>query len=91
MIGEVLAARLNIHYAEDVLRKTSCNPVKNTPKENRNISETIIQLKSAKRPCNVLLIDDFFSSGTTANECVRVLKKDPLITKIYYLAIAKTK
>ena len=38
-----------------------------------------------------LLIDDFFSTGETATECVRVLKEDELIDKVYYLAIAKTK
>ena len=75
MIGEVLASRLNLHYAEDVLRKTSDSPVKNISKDKRDVRETIVKLKLAKRPCNVLLIDDFYSSGTTANACVRVLRE----------------
>lgn len=50
-----------------------------------------MKLKDAKRKCNILLVDDFFTTGETANECVSVLKSDPLVDKVYYMAIAKTK
>ena len=61
------------------------------PKDKKEISGTIIQLKPAKRKCNILLIDDFYSTGETAAECVNVLKKDILIDKVFYFSIAKTK
>lgn len=90
-IGEEISKRLNIPYSDKVLRKTNNKSAKNMPKDNKQLKGSIIQLKSAKRKCNILLIDDFYSTGETANECVLTLKKDRLIDKIYYLAIAKTK
>ena len=91
MIAEQLAEKLGIPYAESVLIKTDNTPAKSMAKDNKQLKGSIIQQKPAKRKCNILLIDDFYSTGSTANECVSVLKKDPLIDKVYYFAIAKTK
>ena len=91
MIVEQIAEKLGIPYAESVLIKTDNTPAKSMAKDNKQLKGSIIQQKPAKRKCNILLIDDFYSTGSTANECVSVLKKDPLIDKVYYFAIAKTK
>ena len=60
-------------------------------KDAKNLKGSIFKMKNAKRKCNILLVDDFFSTGETATECVSVLKTDPMIEYVYYLAIAKTK
>ena len=91
LIAELLGDRLGIQYSDGVLLKTAKEPVKNIPKAERNLAGVIRQLKPAKRKCSILLVDDFYSTGQTASECVSVLKSDPLIDKVYYLAIAKTK
>ena len=91
MIAKAISAKIGIPYAEDVLKKTGSIPAKNIDKDKRDMHGSIIKLKPAKRKCNILLIDDLYSTGSTANECVAVLKKDPLVVKVYYLAIAKTK
>ena len=91
MIAEVLASKLGIYYSEDVLIKNDGTPAKAMPKNAKYLKGSILKLKNAKRKCNILLIDDFYSTGETANECVAVLKTDPMIDKVYYLAIAKTK
>lgn len=91
LIARALASKLGIPYSEEVLLKTDKQSVKNIPKEARDLSGSIVKLKDAKRKCNILLVDDFFSTGKTAGECVSVLKTDPLIDKVYYIAIAKTK
>lgn len=91
MVAEVLASKLGIFYSDEVLVKTSAIPAKNMPKDSKSLKGTILQCKPAKRPCNILLVDDFYSTGETANECVSVLRRDPMIEKIFYLAIAKTK
>ena len=91
MIAEAIAFKLNIPYSDEVLLKTDRRFSKNMPKDAKALKGCIVKLKDARRKCNVLLIDDFYSTGETANECVSVLKKDPLIENVYYLAIAKTK
>ena len=91
MIAEAIAERLHIPYSDEVLQKTNDAPAKNMPKDSKNLSGSIIELKPAKRKCSILLIDDFYSTGNTANECVSVLKSDPLVENVYYFAIAKTK
>ena len=91
MIAEMLASKLNIPYSDEILVKIDKHPAKNMPKGAKNLKGSIVKLKDAKRKCNILLVDDFFSTGGTANECVSVLKNDPLIEKVYYVAIAKTK
>lgn len=91
MIAETLAFRLGIPYSDEVLIKTDKRLAKNMPREAKSLKGSIAKRKDAKRKCNILLVDDFYSTGETANECVSVLKNDPLIKKVYYLAIAKTK
>ena len=91
MITEAISVRIHIPYADDVLKKTNSVPAKNMDKNNRDMHGSIVKLKPATRKCNILLIDDLYSTGSTANECAAVLKEDPLVAKVYYLAIAKTK
>lgn len=90
-IAKAISKNLNISYAPDVLIKESNIPVKSIPKANRNLKGSIKKQKYASVKCNVLLIDDFYSTGATATECVSMLKEDEFVDKIYYLAIAKTK
>lgn len=91
MIAETLASKLGIPYSDEILKKVDCRPAKNMPKDSKFLKGSVVKRKEAKRKCSILLIDDFYSTGETANECVAVLKSDPLVEKVYYLAIAKTK
>lgn len=91
MITEVISNKMHIPYATNILQKVSKIPAKNMNKSNKNMHGSIAKLKLATNYCNILLVDDLYSTGSTANECVSVLKKDPLIKNVYYLAIAKTK
>lgn len=91
VIAEAVAQCLGVPYSENVLEKTSKEQAKNMQKGTKDLTGTIIQHLPAKRECNILLIDDIFSTGVTATECVSVLRKDPLIRSIYYLAITKTR
>lgn len=91
LLAEAFSQKMNIPWAEDVLYKEQGVPVKNINKEDRAKNIHIKQAYTAKFKHNILLIDDLYSSGCTANACVKVLRQDPLIDKIYFLAIAKTK
>ncbi len=90
-IAEAVSAKTHIPYADDVLKKKSGPPAKNIEKSKRDMRGSVIKLKPATRKCSVLLLDDLYSTGGTANECVTVLKADPLVAAVYYLAIAKTR
>ena len=90
LIAEALSSITGILYSNDILIKTDFNQAKIL--ENRNkISGSIVMSKPAKRKCSIVLIDDIYNTGSTANECTKVLKSDPLIDKVYYLAIGKTR
>lgn len=91
LIAEALSSSLNIPCCTDVLEKISEVPAKSMVKESKNLSGTIIQTKPAKRKCNVLLVDDVYDTGSTANECTSVLRSDPLINNIYYFALVHTR
>ena len=53
--------------------------------------DKILDLIKATRPHNILLIDDLYSTGETINECVSVLKADPLLKNIYVLLMTRTR
>lgn len=91
MICDALSGNLSIPFSSEVLEKVTTVQSKDLPRDAKNLSGSVRKLKPAKRKCNILLIDDFYSTGSTANECVSVLKADALIDKVYYLAIVRTK
>lgn len=91
LIAETIANHYNIPYADDVLYKNSKVPSKTMVKENKNLMGTIEVLKHPLRRCNLLLIDDLFSTGATVTECTRKLKEEPLVDRIYVFTISKTR
>ena len=91
MIGSALRKLTGVPFVQDVLEKTSPTEMKSLSPDERNLTDCIVQLRPAKSECNLLLIDDIVSTGSTAGECVRVLRRDALVRDIYFLAIAKTK
>ena len=91
LIAETIANHYEISYANDILSKNSNVPSKSMAKENKSLTGTIDVLKHSTRHCNLLLIDDLFSTGATATECTRKLKEDPFIDEIYVFAISKTR
>ena len=91
LIAEAIADHYNIPYANSILCKKSNIASKNLAKENKNLAGTIEVMKHALRQCNLLLIDDLFSTGATVTECTRKLKEDPLVNEIYIFTISKTR
>ena len=58
---------------------------------DKSLEGSIIAKTKATRPHTILIIDDLYSTGKTMSECVSVLKADPLLKKIYVLAMTKTR
>jgi len=91
IIAEIIANRYRIPYSSEVLNKNATEQAKDMnmnmdkDKDAKDLQGTIQLLKQAKRPCNILLVDDLFSTGSTIAECVRALKSDQLVNNIYVL------
>ena len=90
IIAETIAKYYNIPYSDEVLAKVTAVQAKDMDKGNKSLDGTIMLLKKPKRKCDILLIDDLFSTGSTISECVRVLKTDNLINNVYILTITRT-
>ena len=80
IISRILAKDLNLPHETELLIRT-----KNTPPQQGNIKKRsknvqgAFKVVSSNRPSiegqNVLLIDDVYTTGSTAENCARVLKK----------------
>jgi len=86
IIAELFSDYLKIPYSTEILAN---NSDKSSKDGNKQIK--IDLLKNAKRKCNILLLDDLFSTGATLNECAKVLKTDELVENIYVITLTKTR
>jgi len=97
LLAKKLAQLNNIEFILDFLIKTKNTKPQTTLKQKdrkTNLQNTFsLNLKySLKnfRNKNILLIDDVFTTGSTLNECAKILVKNE-IKNIYCLTLAKTK
>lgn len=89
-IAKEIAKRIQTPYC-CALRKTSDQQAKNMSKDSKDLGGTIELRGNATREISVLLVDDLYESGSTANECTRILYEDPNIKEVYFLAMTKTR
>lgn len=75
------AKRLGIRYDPGILKKHKYTPPQSSLKRHdriKNIRGSFC-IKKAKAPAlynkNILIIDDLFTTGSTVNECARILKE----------------
>lgn len=90
-IANNIADYLSVPCYNKMLWKTSHNQMKSLAQGDRDLSGQIELQSQLDTATNVLLVDDLFRSGTTLNECCRVLKTDPNVDDIYVLTITKTR
>jgi len=90
-LAMAIAEYLGINFTNAVLEKISTIPSKNIAKSNKVLGGSIQAKVKATRPHNILLIDDLYETGQTLEECVSVLKSDPLLKKVYVLVMTKTR
>jgi predicted amidophosphoribosyltransferase len=90
-LARAIAMYLNIGFSNKVLEKVEGFQSKNMAKTDKNLEGSIVARTKATRPHTILLVDDLYSSGKTMSECVSVLRADPLLKKIYVLAMTRTR
>ena len=80
LIARNLAKTLNIDYKENVLVKIKNNkPQSELGQHERSANvKDVYKLKETKKVYkkNILLVDDIYTTGSTANECAKVLKEN---------------
>lgn len=92
LIADEISKVLEKAFLKDFLVKESSNPSKNlTFDEKEELSGTVKRNYYFTESVNVLLVDDLYQSGKTLDECVKVLREDKYIDKIYVLCMTKTK
>lgn len=80
LIARNLAKTLNIDYKENVLVKIKDNkPQSELGQHERSANvKGVYKLKETKKVYqkNILLVDDIYTTGSTANECAKILKEN---------------
>lgn len=78
ILAKNIAKELNIRYSNRILKKIKDTPVQSTLKRHeriKNLSSSFsFKNSSLVRGKNILIVDDLFTTGSTVNECARVLK-----------------
>lgn len=91
-VAREIATIIGAGYSDDILIKKSLTQAKAlTDTDKLKIEGTIEKKRDATREHDMLLIDDIYKTGTTLNECVKVLRKDQKIKRIYVLTLTKTR
>jgi len=91
-IAEAIAEVIGAFFIDDVLDKQVTIQAKDlSATEKSKLTGTISKKRNATKEHNVLIVDDLYESGSTLNDCVRVLRTDKNIMKIYVLTMTKNR
>ena len=93
-IAERISEILKIAYNDNLLEKTvQTEQMKNVPVEERSSKLKNAYTVSRKELSynNILLFDDLYETGATANGCVKALKSQKSNIKVFLMAMTKTR
>lgn len=78
ILAKRIAKRLCVEFLDNTLKKIKNTPPQSKlarPKRTKNITGSFAVAKnSLVKGMNILLVDDLFTTGSTVNECAKVLK-----------------
>ena len=89
LIGKILKHKYKLPINKLLVRKgRKAQKTLSREKRAENLQKTISLRRNCKTlPNSIVLLDDVFTTGTTINECARILKSAG-VDKIYSLTIA---
>lgn len=85
---------LKLPHEENLIEKTThTDQMKNIAVEKRSskLKDVFTVSKQDFSYNNILLFDDLFQSGATANECVKAIKSQKDNTKVFLITMTKTR
>ena len=92
LIAKYLGKELSVPVEDILVRLRNTAPMKGLGPEKREkniINSIVVKTESSPLSCkNILLIDDFYTTGSTAKECLRALRKSGFSGKIVMLSFA---
>lgn len=79
LIAKEICRKLDIQYAKDILYKTrnTIAQIKLNKEQREENAKGVFEIKNLNKINNkkVLLIDDIYTTGSTVNECSKILKQ----------------
>ena len=81
ILGTAIAKKLGIRHSNGLLKKIKNTPPQSNLKRHERLSNVkgSFSLRKNKKSLvqhkNILLVDDLFTTGSTVNECSRILKE----------------
>lgn len=92
LIAKELANNLGIIYMKDILYKKVNNTMQSTLNQKQRINnvKNVYGIKKCEhiKNKNIILFDDIYTTGSTVNECAKLLKQNG-VNKILVLTLAK--
>jgi len=92
LIARELAKRIEIICMENIVYKKTNNTMQSTLTQKQRIDnvKNVYEIKNSEyiKNKNIILFDDIFTTGSTANECAKILKQNGA-NKILVLTLAK--
>lgn len=93
-ISKVLASRLGLHEKTDIVKKIKDTPhltkLKNKDDRKESVKDSFrILQKDALKNKDVILVDDVYTTGATANEVIKLLRRAG-VNRIIVFVLAKT-
>lgn len=90
-LAKEIAYKYGLLYDGAILRNDSVRSSKDRRGSQENFDTIISASKSLTEKHTVLLVDDIYRTGSTANACTKKLQQDAMVKEVLFLAFTRTR